>query len=91
MALMAAQTQGSIEYAKAPAGTAITFSNSSTDVDDTDGVVTYDELNKLNDITLDSSNLTVLEYTDGKVSKMTYVSSGYTATYDGTTLAADKT
>ena len=91
MALMAAQTQGSIEYAKAPAGTAITFSNSSTNVDDTDGVVTYDELNKLNDITLDSSNLTELEYTGGKVSKMTYVSSGYTASYDGTTLTADKT
>lgn len=90
MALMAAQTQGSIEYAKAPAGTAITYDNTADNVTDTDGKITLAELNKLDDITLTATNLTKLTYADGKVATMEYVSAGYTATYDGTTLTAAK-
>lgn len=93
MALMAAQTQGSIEYAKAPAGTAIAFDNTATtESDDTDGKVTLAELNKLDDVKLTTTNLTELTYKDGKVATMKYVSAGYTATYDTTKgLVAAKT
>lgn len=92
MALMAAQTQGSIEYAKAPAGTAITYDNTADDVSDTDGKITLAELNKLDDITLTATNLTKLTYADGKVATMEYVSAGYTATYNTTNgLVAAKT
>mgnify|MGYP004659327779 FL=1 len=92
MALMAAQTQGSIEYAKAPAGTAITYDNTADAVTDTDGKITLAELNKLDDITLTATNLTKLTYADGKVATMEYVSAGYTATYNTTNgLVAAKT
>ena len=57
---------------------------------DTDGKITLAELNKLDDITLTATNLTKLTYADGKVATMEYVSAGYTATYDGTTLTAAK-
>jgi prepilin-type N-terminal cleavage/methylation domain-containing protein len=91
MALMAAQTQGSIEYAKAPAGAEIKLGTAEKDTD-TDGVITYTELNKLCDITLSDTNLTTLTYKDGKVDTMKYVASGYTATYDTTNgLVAAKT
>ena len=92
MALMAAQTQGSIEYAKAPAGTPITFDSAGTEAIDTDGKVTLAELNKLDDVKLTTTNLTELTYKDGKVDTMKYVSAGYTATYDTTNgLVAAKT
>lgn len=91
MALMAAQTQGSIEYAKAPAGAEIKLGTAEKDTD-TDGVITYTELNKLCDITLSGTNLKNLTYKDGKVATMEYVSAGYTATYNTTDgLAAAKT
>jgi len=90
MALMAAQTQGSIEYAKAPAGAEIKVGTAEKDTD-TDGVITYTELNKLCDITLSDTNLK-LTYKDGKVDTMEYVSAGYTATYNTTNgLVAAKT
>lgn len=92
MALMAAQTQGSIEYAKVPAGTAIAFDNKETTESDTDGKVTLAELNKLDDVKLTTTNLTELTYKDGKVATMKYVSAGYTATYNTTDgLVAAKT
>lgn len=93
MALMAAQTQGSIEYAKAPAGTTIAFDNTeNAGSDDTDGKVTLAELNKLDDVKLTTTNLTELTYKDGKVATMKYVSAGYTATYNTTNgLVAAKT
>lgn len=91
MALMAAQTQGSIEYAKAPAGTPIVFDTTANTESDTDGKVTLAGLNKLDDVELTTTNLTKLTYANGKVATMEYVSAGYTATYDGTTLTAAKT
>ena len=82
---------GSIEYAKAPAGAEIKLGTAEKDTD-TDGVITYTELNKLCDITLSGTNLTTLTYKDGKVDTMKYVASGYTATYDTTNgLVAAKT